>query len=740
MAHQAIARKWRPRLFEEIVGQTHVTRTLQNAIRLGRIHHAFLLTGARGVGKTSAARILARALNCEQGPTENPCNECSACTEMLAGTYPDLLEIDAASHNSVDDIRDLVEKVRYAPQRGRLKVYVIDEVHMVSKAGFNALLKTLEEPPPHVIFILATTDPQQLLDTVVSRCQRFDFKMIPVRTVYERLRFIAEQEGVSVPDSSLMVIAREGGGSMRDAQSLLDQVLSFSGESVTEDEVAEILGFIDRSILYEVLEGALQGNTAGAIEALGKVALFGYDVRTFAEQLLEAVRNVHVVLQIRDGGDLLDLPDDEINRLQTLAEGQASETLQRHFEVLANGVDKLHRSEQPLLLLEMAVVKMASIRPFVPVQDMIDRLEALERRIRKAGLSSPASGGPARPTDGRGASQPPRPAAATTSSAPAFSPPAFSPPAFSPPAAPEAKSTPKAAPKTTNPPPSAPEEIGSVADMLFGFEASSSGTTAATPAVAEIAAATAAPEVTVPEVITAAPDAPEVASPEVAPSAPPAEAPPVAVADPAPKSPTEVAAEAPPSQATAAQETEIGTASVVALPQRDMETRGPDKSGPKNERIELAEDRPDPPGTALCDATRWRRFVHQFGQQKGMGVVCAPLAIAGFIGTEGQSISIGFASSLPMRQMEEVCGLAVLQTALHESFGEGTSLCWIMDREGVSGRSLVEELRLQRAEQRAELEERAVGSEAVALVQEVFPGSKIADVFLPDTLEITHVR
>jgi DNA polymerase-3 subunit gamma/tau len=732
MAHQAIARKWRPRLFEEIVGQTHVTRTLQNAIRLGRIHHAFLLTGARGVGKTSAARILARALNCEQGPTENPCNECAACTEMLAGTYPDLLEIDAASHNSVDDIRDLVEKVRYAPQRGKLKVYVIDEVHMVSKAGFNALLKTLEEPPAHVIFILATTDPQQLLDTVVSRCQRFDFKMIPVRTVYDRLRFVAEQEGVSVPDSSLMVIAREGGGSMRDAQSLLDQVLSFSGESVTEDEVAEILGFIDRSILYEVLEGALQGNTAGAIEALGKVALFGYDVRTFAEQLLEAVRNVHVVLQIRDGGDLLDLPDDEINRLQKLAEGQAGETLQRHFEVLATGVDKLHRSEQPLLLLEMAVVKMASIRPFVPVQDMIDRLEALERRIRKAGLNSPASGGPARPTDGRGASQPPRPAAAATPSPPTFSPPAEArakaapeaPPAPKPAPGPKAAPEAKSAPKTTNAPPSAPEDNGSVADMLFGFEASSSDPkTAATP-VAEIAPAPARP-VVAPAEIAPAP---------ARPVAPPVEAAALSAADPDPESPAEMAPEAPPS------ETEVAPPSAFALPQLDIDAWGPDKPGPKDERIALDEHRPDPPGTALCDATRWRRFVHQFGQEKGMGVVCAPLAMAGFVGTEGQSISIGFASPLPMRQMEEVCGLAVLQTALHENFGEGTSLTWIMDREGLSGRSLVEELRLQRAERRAELEERAVGSEAVALVQEVFPGSKIADVFLPDTLEITHVR
>ncbi len=303
MSHQAIARKFRPQVFEDIVGQQHVTRTLQNAIRLGRVHHAFLMTGARGVGKTSAARVLARALNCETGPAENPCNACPSCAEMLAGSFPDVIEFDAASHNSVDDIRDLVDKVRYAPQRGRYKVYIIDEVHMVTKQGFNALLKTLEEPPPHVIFILATTDPQQLLDTVISRCQRFDFKMIPVRTTYEHLKGVAEAEGVAVPDASLMTIAREGGGSMRDAQSLLDQVLSFAGESVTEAEVAEILGFIDRSILYDVLEGALSGDPAAALEAVAKVSLFGFDVRTFANQLLEAVRNVTVVRPVRDAGD-----------------------------------------------------------------------------------------------------------------------------------------------------------------------------------------------------------------------------------------------------------------------------------------------------------------------------------------------------------------------------------------------------------------------------------------------------
>ena len=604
----------------------------------------------------------------------------------------------------------------------------------------------MEEPPPHVVFILATTDPQQLLDTVVSRCQRFDFKMIPVRTVYERLRFVAEQEGVAVPDSSLMVIAREGGGSMRDAQSLLDQVLSFSGESVTEDEVAEILGFIDRSILYEVLEAALEGDAAAAIEALSKVALFGYDVRTFSEQLLEAVRNVHVVLQIRDGGDLLDLPDDEIARLGKLADSRNSETLQRHFDVLAASVDSLHRSEQPLLLLEMAVVKMASIRPFVAVQTLVDRLEALERRLRKASLSAPPSGGPPRPTEGRGGKfTPPRPTREAhrvdSEVAPTSKPVAKVSP--QPPAAAKPTKTAKHEASTAQETPPAPPvpaaaiqtEKSSVADMLFGFESSSGG--GATEQV---------PSPPAPKAVTKT-ETPPQSTPPVSASSTPAEAEteyvePSRPSSPGPKvSATPSVSTTPPAPSPEeSAESEVGTASVFDLPKFDVEAFDAPRASRKAERVELPADRPDPAGSELCDATRWRRFVHRLGQQEKMGITAAPLAMACFLGTEGRTISLGFLSTLPMRQMDEISTSAALQNALHQEFGEGTTLSWMIDRDGKSGRSLIEELRLQRAERRAELEERASNNEAVERVKDTFPGAKIADVFLPETLEITHVR
>ena len=708
MTHQAIARKWRPRRFEEISGQTHVTRTLQNAIRLGRVHHAFLLTGARGVGKTSAARILARALNCEQGPADNPCNECSACTEMLSGSFPDLLEIDAASHNSVDNIRDLVEKVQYTPQRGRYKVYIIDEVHMVTKQGFNALLKTLEEPPAHVIFILATTDPQQLLDTVVSRCQRFDFKMIPVRTIYERLKFVAEQEGVQVPDASLKVIAREGGGSMRDAQSLLDQVLSFSGDSVTEKEVAEILGFIDRSILYGILESTLSADPAGALSTLSKVAVYGYDVRTFANQLLEAVRNVALVVQVPDASKLLDLPDDEITRLGVLAKDRDASLLSQQFDILASAVDSIARSEQPMLLLEMAAVKMASVRPLVPVAALLSRLEALERRLRRGGAGGGSgTSGPSR--DGRRPQAQGVPSSSGYRSAPEQASPSNhnanegrdsqpaevdaadnqSPEPVSPPEPPSEASNPR--PEVAPPPtPSTPAPAdGDVLDSLCSYRRGA-GPTAPTPAApsAAVAASAVLPPEPEPESIIPTP----------------AEVP----------APTDDAFP----ETRPVHEESISTAA-AAIPPRVSE---------------------EDSGVQLCDAKGWRRFVHSLEGTERLAPLQALLATSGLLSCNQRALELGFDSEPTLQQAERLISEDGFMERAEQHFGGLVELRFVLDEAGRRAISLAEELERIRTEHRQRLDEASRQHPAVSRSLDMFPGAVIDDVRVPELKEISDVQ
>ncbi len=702
MTHQAIARKWRPRRFEEISGQTHVTRTLQNAIRLGRVHHAFLLTGARGVGKTSAARILARALNCEQGPAENPCNECSACTEMLAGSFPDLLEIDAASHNSVDNIRDLVEKVQYTPQRGRYKVYIIDEVHMVTKQGFNALLKTLEEPPAHVIFILATTDPQQLLDTVVSRCQRFDFKMIPVRTIYERLKFVAEQEGVQVPDASLKVISREGGGSMRDAQSLLDQVLSFSGESVSEKEVAEILGFIDRSILYGILESTLSADPAGALSTLSKVAVYGYDVRTFANQLLEAVRNVALVVQVPDASKLLDLPDDEITRLGVLAKDRDASLLSQQFDILASAVDSIARSEQPMLLLEMAAVKMASVRPLVPVAALLSRLEALERRLRRGGAGGGSgTSGPSR--DNR------TPQARGTPSNSSYR---------SAPEQPPIHARESSADSDSHP---APQVQGSDAPKTEGNER------ATVPETTPVAAASASPVApTLPS-----PSKPEPANGDVLDSLfsyrrGTTPTPPTAAPDPVPVTDSSIAAPVqPPPHADAA-------APVAAEVSEDNTTTAPPLTPPPASE-NGAKD-------ALCDARGWRRFIHSLEGNERLSPLQALLATSGLLSCEDRTLELGFDSEPTLQQAERLVTEDGFMEQAEQHFGVGIELRFTLDEAGRRAGSLSEELERIRSEHRKRLDEASRQHPAVSRSLDTFPGTVIDVVRVPELKEISDVQ
>ena len=392
----AIARKWRPLTLEEMAGQTHVTRTLKNALESGRLHHAFLFTGARGVGKTTAARAFARALNCAEGPSVNPCGRCTSCVEILAGNSQDVIEIDGASNNSVEDIRDLRDGVRYLPVHARFRVYVIDEVHMLSKGAFNALLKTLEEPPPHVKFIFATTEVNKIPETILSRVQRFDFKRIPVTVVVGRLRQICEAEGVVISDAALRMVAGAGEGSMRDAQSLLDQVISFAGDHPSDAQVAEILGLVDRGILLGMLRGIVQGDADLCLHTIAQVHDAGFEMGQFTSELLELVRNATLVALSEGARRHLDVPEEEKAALIGLVGDLPAEQLARTFQVVMETHDQVARSSRPRLVIEMAVARLVSLRPAQPLGALVDRLVDLERRVRAGG------GTPTRPpTRGR---------------------------------------------------------------------------------------------------------------------------------------------------------------------------------------------------------------------------------------------------------------------------------------------------------------------------------------------------
>lgn len=384
----AIARKWRPLTLEDMAGQTHVTRTLRNAILSGRLHHAFLFTGARGVGKTTAARAFARALQCANGPSPEPCGECAPCREILAGTSPDVVEIDGASNNSVEDVRELRDGVRYLPQTARYRIYIIDEVHMLSKGAFNALLKTLEEPPPHAKFIFATTEVNKIPETILSRVQRFDFKRIPASVVVARLRRICDAEGVQVSDAALRMVAQAGEGSMRDAQSLLDQVISFGGMAPSDAQVAEILGLVDRGHLFAMLEGMIAGEADRCMDAIAAVYDAGYELAQFTTELLELVRNATLVALSEGGRKHLDVSAEERERLVAVTQGIGADQLARTFQVLLEVHDQVARSTRPRFVLEMAVARLVTVRGAQPVQAVVDRLVDLERRLRAGGASA----------------------------------------------------------------------------------------------------------------------------------------------------------------------------------------------------------------------------------------------------------------------------------------------------------------------------------------------------------------
>ena len=401
MSYLVLSRKWRPQTFADVVGQEHVTRTLCNAIRSGRVAHAFLFTGPRGVGKTTMARLLAKALNCEQGPTPDPCNTCSNCLEITAGNALDVLEIDGASHTGVDNIRDLTEGVQYRPVKSRFRVVIIDEVHMLSNAAFNALLKTLEEPPPHVKFIFATTEAHKVLQTILSRCQRYDFQRIALRELIQRLQVVAEGEGLSADEVGLALLAREADGSLRDAESLLDQVVAWSGGSVNEQAVKEALGVADRQALFRVVEAVLARDPAQALRLAGDLYQYGYDPRRLCRDLLEHFRHLVIAKISPDPVLLAELPDHEVATVRQQAGARALEDLQRLFALMLRAEEEVSRTAYTQLVIEMTLVKLASQPPVMPIDEALAQLEALRRKL---------GGNPQEPTPaGQHAAPPPPP-------------------------------------------------------------------------------------------------------------------------------------------------------------------------------------------------------------------------------------------------------------------------------------------------------------------------------------------
>ena len=384
--HKALYRVYRPKNFSDVIGQEHIVRTLKNQIENNNVGHAYLFCGTRGTGKTSTAKIFSRAVNCTNLHNDEPCNECENCREILEDKTMDVVEIDAASNNSVDDIRELRENVKYSPAKAKYKVYIIDEVHMLSQGAFNALLKTLEEPPSYVIFILATTEPHKIPATILSRCQRFDFKRVTVKDISSRMRYICEKEGIEADEKALNLIARNSQGALRDALSVLDQCISFEGNKISYNDVIELLGSVNIEQLFDLAESIIKEDTRKSLQILNDFIIWGKDVRNLVNDLIDHFRNLMVCKISNDLDEIISLPEETIDLLKQQAETIDTNNLIRILNILSETQDGMKISSNPRVLMEVTMMKIAQPMFDESKEALIKRIENLEQKIESGNI------------------------------------------------------------------------------------------------------------------------------------------------------------------------------------------------------------------------------------------------------------------------------------------------------------------------------------------------------------------